>query len=212
MAIPADIQFRRHTRLPGFDYRSSFAYFVTICVRNCNCVFGSVADAAVSLSRRGLVARDCWMRIPEHHSHVELDRFVVMPNHVHGILLFVGDASPVEATPASRPLLATGPRQGSLGAIVGSYKAAVTRTINRLRPGAGTDLWEPNYYDHIIRTDSAMERIRDYIDSNPQRWHGDAENPAGDGTDALDAFIRSLGDLPLRGSRDAGVAPTERRL
>jgi len=211
MDVPAHIQFRRHTRLTGFDYRRCVAYFVTICVRNRECVFGSIKNDAVSLSRRGIVARDRWLDIPNHHAHVELDDFVIMPNHMHGVLLFVGDipnGSRVEATPASRPSLATGPMSGSLGAVVGSYKASVTRTINRLRRGAGANLWQPNYYDHIIRNDHSRDRIRDYINENPLRWALDAENPSGNGSDDLEAFIRSLCDSPLRGDRDAGVAPT----
>jgi putative transposase len=209
MTVPSDIQFRRLTRLKQFDYRSSYAYFVTICVRGRECIFGTVKDDAVSLSRRGAVARDCWLQIPTHHPHVELDSFVIMPNHMHGILLFVAD-SPVVATPASRPSLATGPASGSLGAIVGSYKAAVSRTINRLRGGAGNQLWQPNYYDHVIRNDHARDPIRHYVESNPLRWMEDEENPCGDGTDVLDAFVHSLDHSPLRGDRDAGVATTRR--
>jgi putative transposase len=208
MTVPAEIEFRRHTRLHGFDYRSSFAYFITVCVRNRECVFGSIANDAVSLTRRGMIARDCWFDIPDHHAHVELDALVIMPNHVHGILLFVGDASRVGVTPASRPSLATGPASGSLGAVVGSYKSAVTRKIHRLRPGAGTGLWQPNYHDHIIRNDGARDRIREYINANPLRWTQDAENPGGDGTDVLEAFVKSLEVSPLRGDRDAGVAST----
>src|SRR6266496_2149740 len=108
-----EIVFRRHTRLSGWDYRRSYAYFVTICVRNRASIFGDVFDDEMRLTRRGLIARDCWVDIPNHHAHVELDSFIVMPNHVHGILLFVGDAPGtgpllVEATPASRRSLATG--------------------------------------------------------------------------------------------------------
>src|SRR5438874_2032366 len=87
-----DIVFRRHTRLAGWDYRRSFGYFVTICVRNRSCVFGDVVDGEMRLTRRGMVVRECWLNIPNHHPHVELDSFIVMPNHLHGILLFVGDA------------------------------------------------------------------------------------------------------------------------
>src|SRR5438094_299913 len=113
MADKNDIVFRRHTRLAAFDYRRSFAYFVTICVRNRLCIFGDAVDAEMRPSRRGMAARACWLDIPRHHPHVELDSFVIMPNHVHGILLFVGDAPgtgrlSVEATPASRRSLATG--------------------------------------------------------------------------------------------------------
>jgi len=215
-----DIVFRRHIRPAGWDYRRCFAYFVTICVRNRECVFGDVVGAEMRLTRRGIVARDCWLDIPSHHAHVELDAFVIMPNHVHGILLFVGDAPgmgpflPVAATPASRRSLATassakGPAAGSLGAVIGSFKSAVTRTINRLRPGAGSQLWQPNYYDHIVRNDFARDRIREYVEANPQRWAQDVENPVGDGSDDVVTFVAELTKIsPLRGERDAGVAAT----
>jgi REP element-mobilizing transposase RayT len=158
-----------------------------------------------------IVARDCWLDIPNHHPHVELDAFVVMPNHAHGILLFVGDP-PIVATPASpRASRAHGPAPGSLAAVIGSYKSAVTRHINRLRPGAARGLWQDNYHEHVIRCDQARDRIREYIVSNPLRWARDAENPAGDGSDDVVMFTRSLIELDdvrsLRGG-DAGVATT----
>jgi REP element-mobilizing transposase RayT len=206
-------RFRQHLRLPGFDYRANYAYFVTLCVRDRLCVFGNVVDKQMALSRRGMVARDCWLDIPSHHPHVTLDGFIVMPNHVHGLLLFEGDA-PVVATPASplspvksrsRP---TGPTRGSLGAVMGSYKSAVTRTINRLRPGTATGLWQHNFYEHIVRDDFGLDRVREYMQLNPERWAQDSENPEGDGTDQLEAFIRSLEMTPRRG--DAGVATTKK--
>ena len=205
-------RFRQHTRLPSFDYRSCYAYFVTICVNDRLCVFGDVIEDAMNLSRRGIVARDCWLDIPRHHPHVALDCFIVMPNHVHGLLLFEGDP-PVVATPASplshargnrRP---AGPISGSLGAVVGSYKSAVTRTINQLRPGAATNLWQQNYYEHVVRNDFAMDRIREYMNLNPERWARDRENPNGDGTDDVLAFIRTL-NQPDQARGDAGVATT----
>ena len=101
MIDKSDIVFRRDTRLEGWDYRRSFAYFVTICVRNRQCIFGDVVDGAVRLSRRGMVASDCWLDIPNHHPHVELDAFIIMPNHMHGILLFVGVA-PTETSRRDR--------------------------------------------------------------------------------------------------------------
>ena len=216
----SEIVFHRHTRLADWDYRQCYAYFVTICVRGRECIFGDVVEDEMRLTRRGIVARDCWIDIPNHHKHVELDTFVIMPNHVHGILLFTGDApgfSAVEATPASRrgeaaslSRLARGPLSGSLSAVIGSYKSAVARTINRLHSGAGSNLWQPNYYDHIVRNDYARDKIRDYIDDNPNRWARDRENPDGDGTDDVASFIDALTRTsPLRGERDVGVASTE---
>ena len=205
----SDILFRRSTRLKHFDYRRCVAYFVTICVADRACVFGEVVDGEMRLSRRGMIARDCWLDIPNHHPHVELDEFVIMPNHLHGIVLFVGDATgmfPVVATPASRPSLATGPAVGSLGAVIGSYKSAVTRNINRHRPGAATGMWQHNYYDHIIRNDFARDRIGDYILMNPLRWAQDEHNPTGDATDRLSAFMESLAAADSRLRRDATQA------
>ncbi len=208
-------RFRQHTRLPGFDYRSCYAYFVTICVRDRLPVFGEVVDDAMKYSRRGVVARDCWTEIPRHHPHVTLDGFIVMPNHVHGVLLFEGDA-PVVATPAS-PLPSTpgtstptGPASGSIGAVIGSYKSAVTRAINRLRPGAATNLWQQNYYEHVVRHDCALDRIREYMQLNPERWARDCENPDGDGTDDIVAFVRLL-DVQDEEKGDAGVATTGKK-
>ena len=166
----------------------------------------------------------CWNDIPNHHPFVELDAFILMPNHVHGILLFVGNkeatqasqlhaperivAPSVAATPAS-PLLAHGPESHSLGAVIGSFKSAVSRNINRLRPGAATGLWLPNYYEHIIRHDHALDLIRNYIITNPERWDRDCENPQGDGTDDFNAFIPSVDIHPTHKEGDAGVAATE---
>jgi putative transposase len=215
-------QFRKHVRLSGFDYRDNYAYFVTICTGHRECVFGDVIDGALRPSRRGLVVTQCWQDIPKHHPFVELDAFVVMPNHIHGILLFTGGREEatqasqlqtpprVAATPASpRPANAHGPMSKSLGAVVGSFKAAISRSINRLRPGAAVGLWQPNYYEHVIRNDRARDAIGEYILSNPDRWNLDEENPAGGGTDRLSIFLESLKqfDRPLV-EGDAGVAAT----
>jgi REP element-mobilizing transposase RayT len=186
--------FRRHLRLRLFDYRSNHAYFVTIVTGGRACVFGSVEAGEFLPSRRGLITAECWIDIPRHHPFVELDAFVVMPNHVHGILLFVGnDAADVAATPASpRADGGSGPLSHSLGAVIGSFKSAVSRTISRLRPGAAERLWQPNYYEHVIRDDGSLQAIREYILTNPQRWDRDAENPTGDASDDVRRFVTLL--------------------
>jgi putative transposase len=198
---------RRSIRLDDYDYRGDGAYFVTICVGDRVCAFGSIVDAKLRATRRGLVAMECWHDIPNHRPYVELDQFVVMPNHVHGIFWIVGgleratQVSPLQGTDV-RPKAAP----GSVGAIIGSYKAAVSRTVNRLRAGAANNLWQPNYYEHVIRTQKSLENIREYIFTNPQRWTSDRENPDGDGTDDVEAFIRSLDHLARR-QGNTSVAP-----
>ena len=146
--------------------------------------------------------------------------FVVMPNHVHGILLFVGGEEeatqasqlhlpPVAATPASPSVRAHGPTSKSLGAVIGSFKSAVSRSINKVRPGAAADLWQPNYYEHVIRNDRARDAIRDYVLLNPQRWEADEEDPIGSGTDRLVSFVESLKQFEVEAEEgDAGVAAT----
>lgn len=184
---------RRSIRLPGYDYREDGAYFITLCTADRACVFGEVRDGIVSLTRRGIIAQACWYDIPHHRPNVQLDEFIVMPNHTHGILWIDnagtgrGDACVALPLEKKSQLYA-----GSLGAIVGSYKAAVSREINRLRPGAAANLWQPNYYEHVIRNDQALEAIREYVRTNAERWGSDSENPAGDGTDDFEKFVRQL--------------------
>jgi REP element-mobilizing transposase RayT len=143
------------------DYAEPGIYFVTICTWNRACLFGRVIDGSMSLSALGQAAHEAWLDIPTHHPGVEIDGFVVMPNHVHGILR-------IGAAPSRGP----SGRGVSLGTIVGSYKASVSR-----RGGGAQRVWQRGYYDHIVRDDRALERIRAYIAANPANWAEDAENP-----------------------------------
>ena len=161
---------RRSIRLKGFDYTREAAYFVTISTQNQACLFGEIVNEQMQLNDAGRVAQMVWKTIPDHFSQVEIDASVVMPNHVHGIIIIVG------ATHASPPRQ-SGPPKGSLGAIVGSYKSAVSRQINQLHRTSGAKVWQRNYYEHIIRNDTGLNSIRKYIADNPARWDEDTENP-----------------------------------
>ena len=182
------MRWRRPTRLPHFDYSQQGAYFVTICTRNRACLFGEVVDGEMQLNDVGEVAHAIWERIPTHVPLVETDAWVVMPNHVHGVIVIARSdtavspntrtsptAGATHASPLPRP---SGPPKRSLGAIVGSYKAAVSRRVNVLRRSRGAPIWQRNYYEHVIRDDTALNRIRQYIVENPARWAEDPENPA----------------------------------
>ena len=157
-------------RLKGFDYTREAAYFVTISTQNQACLFGEIVNEQMRLNDAGRVAQMVWKAIPDHFSQVEIDASVVMPNHIHGIIIIVG------ATHASPPRQ-SGPPKGSLGAIVGSYKSAVSRRINQLHRTPGATVWQRNYYEHIIRNNTGLNRIRKYIADNPARWDEDTENP-----------------------------------
>ncbi len=159
------------TRLPQYDYGKAGFYFVTICTHNRLPYFGDVVNTDPDLSAIGHIAYDCWLAIPQHHTHVVLDAFVIMPNHVHGLIQIV-DSVPA-ADPAGNSLgNRFGPLQkGGLSAIVQSYKAAVTRVCRQ--QGHDHFKWQARYYEHVVRQDGSLDRIRQYILDNPRKW---AEN------------------------------------
>jgi putative transposase len=171
---------RRSIRLRGYDYSQAGAYFVTTVVRDRRCIFGDVLDGEMCLSDAGQAARECWEAIPEHFPHVELDAFVIMPNHVHGIICIVDDVvgpdvgakdfSPLPNAPAFRSPSKT------VGSIVRGFKIGVTKWVRTHMDVY--EVWQRNYYEHIIRDESSLDRIRAYIIENPARWAEDAGNPA----------------------------------
>jgi len=167
---------RRSIRLPTYDYTSVGAYFVTLCVHGGECQLGEVVDEEMQLNEWGQIAWECWQAIPEHFDHVEPDVFVIMPNHVHGIVTIAGTVGAQHAAPPPQPQANV--RPGSLGAIVRSYKSAVTKRINRLRDTPGVPFWQRNYWEHVIRNERSLLRIREYIQNNPARWPEDQLHPS----------------------------------
>ncbi len=163
---------RRSIRLRGYDYRQMGAYYVTLCTDRKYPWFGEIVDGVMFASVAGSIAETLWNNLPSHFPFLELDAFVLMPNHLHGILV-ITDETPLSPPPNSP----NGTVSGSLGAIVQNFKSVSTRRINRVTGNRGT-IWQRNYYEHIIRTDRACGNIRKYIIENPQRWHEDPENPA----------------------------------
>jgi REP element-mobilizing transposase RayT len=147
---------RRSTRLAGYDYTQEGAYFVTICAFQRACIFGQIVGDGMLPNRYGRIVDVSWQDIPEHHPQVVLDEFVVMPNHVHGVLYLLSD-EPAQVSPGQPK----GPSRGSLGAVVGSFKSAVTRRINRVRGSQSVPVWQRNYHDRIIRDEEELFRIFD---------------------------------------------------
>jgi REP element-mobilizing transposase RayT len=169
---------RRSIRLPGYDYASAGFYFVTVCVRGGKCLLGKVVDGEMRLNEWGQAAWDCGQGIHEHFPHVALDAFVVMPNHVHAIVALAereGQVGAQHAAPLQKSKINVA--TGSLGAVVRSFKAAVTKQINELRGIPGTPFWQRNYWEHIIRDEASLNRIREYIEDNPARWADDQLHP-----------------------------------
>ena len=177
---------RRSIRLTGYDYKQSGAYFVTIVTRNRLCLFGDISDGEMVLSDTGRIAKASWVGLSSRFPTVSLDSFVVMPNHIHGIITvgaqFIAPDSAQFIAPASVPHNHIGiaqegamNRAPTLGEIIRTYKAASTRMI---RQTANLKFaWQRNYYEHVVRNEESLNRIRQYILENPARWAIDRENP-----------------------------------
>lgn len=145
---------RKSPRLREYDYSSFGACLVTVCARDRECLFGDVANDEMRLNGVGCIVEGCWSEIPVHFPALMTDAFVVMPNHIHGIvwLARAGHAPP-------------------LPVVIGSFKAAASRT-------AGRPLWQRSFHDRVIRDDCELRAFRQYVADNPLRWAIDRENPS----------------------------------
>jgi putative transposase len=166
---------RRSIRLKDYDYTQEGAYFVTICAYQRACVFGKIANDEVILTEIGRVVQEEWEQTAVLRPYIALDMFVVMPNHFHGIIVIAEEISGDKKGTIHR---APTPRQfgipiaRSLSTIVGTYKAAVTRRVNKGH--SANPLWQRNYHEHIIRNETDLDRLRAYIETNPARWQADS--------------------------------------
>lgn len=178
MKYDPDKRHRRSIRVRGYDYRNAGAYYITLVTHDRQCLFGEIVDVEMRLNEYGQIAAACWEDIPHHFENVELDTFVMMPNHVHGIVVITDNVGATHASPLRKPQLPRGPVSRSLAAIIGSFKSATTKRINEMRGMQGATIWQHNYYEHIIRDENDLNRIREYIFNNPSRWAEDDENPS----------------------------------
>jgi REP element-mobilizing transposase RayT len=166
-----DKRHRRSVRLKGYDYSEAGAYFVTICTKARSCLFGEVAAGEMRSNRLGDIVKETWEGIPGHYPSVELGPFIVMPNHIHCVII-IGRAG---LSPA--PTTALTPHPTGLPGIVQALKSFSTRRCNEIRGSAGGTIWQRNYYEHIIRNEEELNKVYDYIEANPSRWGDDDDNP-----------------------------------
>ena len=165
---------RQANRLHTHDYSRDGYYYVTICAKDMVCYFGTVKNNAMRLTATGIIAEQCWRAIPAHFPNTTLDEYIIMPNHLHGIII-VGRADMCStATHPARPN-PTDRSKMTLPKIIQAYKSAVTRTARRENPNSAFG-WQKSYYDHVIRNDADLSRIREYIRDNPLKWALDAYN------------------------------------
>lgn len=215
---------RRSLRLKTYDYASAGCYFITVCTQDRLCLFGDIDDIGMQLIEPGTMVAEMWEEIPSRFPHVILDAMVVMPNHVHGIIVLTAPTAPEWAPFAGAPAEGAAPAIGAsarvaptnvggvtastgapgmraptrgaptggaaavtgrptVGAVVGVFKSLTTVAYARGVEARGWPrfrgrLWQRNFYEHVIRDETSMNRIREYIAGNPARWADDPENPA----------------------------------
>lgn len=185
---------RRSIRLKGYDYSQPGAYFVTIVTHQRQEIFGQIRSGEMRLSPLGEIVARAWIDLPRHFNSISLDAFVIMPNHVHGIMIIHEQtvraglqekADPKAGQDSGMPRFQ--PHTGktrpyptrcspALPEIVRAFKSFSARRINTRRGTPGTPVWQRNYYEHIIRNQVELDAIRLYIQSNPAMWEDDAEN------------------------------------
>jgi REP-associated tyrosine transposase len=202
MKYNSDIHRRRSMRLMGYDYSQAGAYFVTICTQNRQCLFGDIGDdGEMLLNDAGQMVHRIWNDSPVKYSGIEIDEFVLMPNHFHGIIVIVGtqfiapcdcdttnrnknrgvmNHAPTENNATNNGQMKQGAIMSvpAIGEIVRAFKAHCTYAINQIRNTTGHPVWQRNYYEHIIRNDQSLQKIRQYITNNPAKWADDENNPA----------------------------------
>jgi REP element-mobilizing transposase RayT len=173
---------RRSIRLPAFDYTSAGAYFVTVVTAKRACVFGEVVADICVLGAAGAIVDYEWRKTAEIRDSMELDEFVVMPNHLHGIVWITDetDAPTEQGTPPRAPTTRRfgQPVSKSLSIIINNFKGRVTTRARELTGIADQAVWQRGFYERIIRDETELLRIREYVIANPRLWAEDEENPA----------------------------------
>jgi len=173
---------RRSLRLPEYDYSQIGTYFVTICVHRRERLLGSIRNVEMQLNEYGQIVAECWQWLPGAYPYVCLDEWVIMPNHLHGIIVINGRGG-------SRTAPIKEFKAKPLGRLIGAFKTVSTKKINAFRQIKGAAFWQRNFFEHVVRNEESLNRIREYIITNPQRWDLDRENPRAVGKDKFDSWL-----------------------
>jgi putative transposase len=160
MKYNPDFNHRRSIRLNGYDYSRSGAYFITICSYEREYLFGDIVNETMELNTCGYIARSHWQQLSQHHSNIIIDESIVMPNHLHGIIIL---ESSIDNTK-------------SISEIIRGFKTFSAKKINKERGLRSVPVWQRNYYDRIIRNELELDRVRQYIINNPRNWDADKNN------------------------------------
>lgn len=196
-----EIHHRRSIRLAEYDYTQDGWYYVTICCQNHRCLFGEILQEKMILNSAGTMIEKWWRKLPEKYPGIRLDEYVIMPNHLHGIIVIVGAAPRGRPKPDTQSSNESGRSLGiaptehlicksgrphrvapTLGNIIGWFKTMSTNEyIRHVKqdgwPAFEKRVWQRNYYEHIIRKEKELHSIQNYIAENPMRWEEDENHP-----------------------------------
>ena len=188
---------RRSIHLKGYDYNRPGAYFVTMVTYQREDLFGEIVNCETRLNWTGKLVKREWERLPHRFPHIQLDEFIVMPNHIHGLILIIdpgrgtaannedkdikithrapaANHAPANRLPANQEQFGK-PVPGSIPTIIRSFKSAVSLRVNRSRFSLSAPVWQRNYFERVVRDQSELDRIRAYILQNPTQWADDRE-------------------------------------
>jgi REP element-mobilizing transposase RayT len=174
MTYTPDIHHRRSIRLRGYDYSKEGVYFLTLCTKDRACLFGDIADGKMRLNKAGEIVKKCWNDIPSHFQHVSLDEFIIMPNHIHGIVFVGANSYSPPHMDQNTGKEGFSPKRGTaktIGSVVRGFKIGVTKWM-RFNTSIH-DAWQRNYWEHIVRNEEELNSIREYIQYNPAQWISD---------------------------------------
>lgn len=180
MAVEGTRSRRRSIRLRGYDYGQEGAYFVTICTHRRTCLLGDVTDGNMTLTAVGTIVRRVWRYLPRRFRGVGLDAFIAMPNHIHGLIIIRRSVGAGLAPPEGGGLpgqTGAASRAPTLPDVVRAFKSISTVRVNRALGRTGVSLWQRGYYEHVVRDEDELTRLRRYITENPLKWDDDADNP-----------------------------------
>ncbi|MCK5912820.1 MAG: transposase [Desulfuromusa sp.] len=174
MRFDQDIRHRRSIRLRDYDYSTAGAYFVTICTFERECLLGDVVNGEMRLSDMGQLVAPIWDSLGQRYPDAEVDAFVIMPNHIHGIITINGDVQvgAIHESPLQNR------RAMTLSRVIGYLKMNAAKRINQLRDNPGAPVWQRNYYERVIRNGRELQSIQQYIVDNPAKWQEDENHPA----------------------------------
>jgi len=167
---------RRSIRLRNYDYSQVGAYFITVCTKNRECFLGEIENGEITLNEYGMIVEKEWLMTEKIRSNIQMDKYIVMPNHFHGIIIINTNCrGTLQRAPTKEQF--GRPISDSIPTIIRLFKSTTTKQINQIHGTPGIPVWQRNYYEHIIRNEKEFDNIRQYVEGNPVLWEYDHENP-----------------------------------